>query len=391
MNRHFLPNSLLPWYTSLLLVSFVGCSAPAYPAAFRQARRAENAGDLPLARQKYSQVFHSDGRAADRAAAGMRLASVLVRLGRIEDAVSTYLKVESGPGQGKREGARALFRAGSLLADRLGKANRAETLWRKVIIRYPDTVAAQDALSRLLARFFDRFSPKQILNFLADLTRKLPGTALAPHVAWEAARICRSSLSDPACAFSWCRRTWKAAPRGSLADDALICAARQARAMGKPRVAQVWYRRLLGTREDAVIVGSYHSEWLDDALFELGILYLDNLRDTKRAIETFKTLKRSYPSSILRDDAQWWICLARLRQGRRAKAMACWHRLVSEFPSSRFVREKPALADWGIVAAALSSRNPASICRALRVHAEKHPFGWFRRRRETLQKRYRCP
>ncbi len=388
MNQPVRPALLLLVFWGVLLAA---CSPSGYPPKFVAARKAEDSGRLEVARRNYDIVFRSAKKPRDRTEAGMRLGSLLLRMGRRSQAVETYLQVEAGPGRGTSQGARALVRAASVLADRLHEEHRAETIWRRVVRDYPGTLAATDALSRLVSLYGTRFGPRQLLRFLSRLAAATPSSQLKQYAAWKAADICRRDIKDPDCAFRYCVAAWKAAPNSALADDALICAARQARRMGRPRQALVWYRRLLSTREEAVMVGSYHSEWLDDAQFELGKLYLEDLGDQGRAIAAFRTLLRTYPASVLRDDASWWICLTRLRQGRRKEAIHCWKRLVRRFPDSRFVREEKAFQDWSIVASAIAKGKASFVCPALAVHARAHPFGWFRRRRKRLAERFKCP
>ncbi|MCD6499923.1 MAG: tetratricopeptide repeat protein [Deltaproteobacteria bacterium] len=378
----------------LLLSGLAGiwtaCSPHRLPAEFRRGMAAEEHGRLDEALRHYEHVFHSGKRLEDRAAAGIRRAGILRRMERFRKAVDAYLAVEAGPGRGTRDGARGMYRAAGILAGPLHQERRAMRVWKNVVARYPDTVSAEDALARIVAWYRGHDAVPALLSYLRATLRRSPDKAVTVHVLWESARIEQKVLHRPARAVRLYEQVYRLRPRGALADDAMIAAARTWRRLQRPDQALVWYKRLLGTKTASWIVGSYHSEWLDDALFELGQTYLDDLGRIGRAKDAFRKLVKDFPDSVLRDDALWWVCLCDLRQGHAAWARKALANLVRRFPESRFRLEAKALDDWAPVAQTLAGRNAHQICAALGEHAKLHPFSWFRKRRKVLSKRFGC-
>src|SRR5205807_392782 len=84
-------------------------------------------------------------------------------------------------------------------------------------------------------------------------------------------------------------------PRSSLRDDALWRAAHLLREMGRPDDAIERLRRILRTRKDALVTGSYNMLYLDDAQLLLGEIELDDLHDAARAADALLHSRRARP------------------------------------------------------------------------------------------------
>ena len=110
-------------------------------------------------------------------------------------------------------------------------------------------------------------------------------------------------------------------PHSSLRDDGLWRAAALLRARGDFDGALARLKRILASRKDALITGSYNYLQLDDAQLLVGRIYLDDLHDPARAAEAFELLADDYPESVLRDDALYE--LARAKQEQHDVPAAC--------------------------------------------------------------------
>ncbi len=132
-------------------------------------------------------------------------------------------------------------------------------------------------------------------------------------------------------------------PHSSLRDDGLWRAAELLRAGGDFEGALKRLRRILSSRKDALITGSYNYLQLDDAQLLVGRIYLDDLHDPARAAEAFELLADDYPASTLRDDALY--DLARAKREMRDLPAACraLARLCKQFPDGNRVRAAHSL------------------------------------------------
>jgi len=132
-------------------------------------------------------------------------------------------------------------------------------------------------------------------------------------------------------------------PHSSLRDDGLWRAAELLRTSGDFEGALKRLRRILSSRKDAIITGSYNYLQLDDAQLLVGRIYLDDLHDAARAADAFALLADDYPESVLRDDALYDLARARRAQGNVAAACKALARLCKQFPDGNRVRAARAL------------------------------------------------
>jgi tetratricopeptide (TPR) repeat protein len=379
------------------------CSAPSLPVGYERAQDLEHEGKLAEALMLYTTVWKKGPKKKHRALGGMRRAGLLARMKRYPEAIETYLGVELGPGSQRRIGARALFRAGRLLYEKTGRKERALRIWQKALMRYPATAAADDSLDRIVLHYRATSPKDKLLVYLWSVFRALRDRPVSDNVLWSIAEIYRRETNDLHNAARVYDRIAVRDPKGPLADDASFRAASIYRKLGKPLEALVRYDRILRTKSDSWVVGSFNSLFLDDAQLQVGLTWLEDLGKPGRAVDAFRRLADDFESSVLRDDALWWLALTHLRRGDENKALAAHQELARRFPSSRFVRQRQALVDWAPVARRLGRdgdgngndrkdrwSTPTELCEALSRHAKKHPFGWFRDRRRELSGRAGC-
>ncbi len=329
---------------ALALVLVAGCSGAPLPADFAHAQalestdpaRARGIYEALDARCKSERLAHDDC-----ALVAVRLAELDESAGRWQEAKATWLHAAAVT-TGARTAARALERAADLAHGELHDDATAAALAWRTVESYPDEIAADDALelairideprdwAALDARLAALY-PRVVRFDVGDNVLFERGMLLARHDrALEAVAIF-DQLAD-------------GYPHSSLRDDGLWRAARLLRGSGDFEGALRRLRRLLATRKDALITGSYNYLQLDDAQLLMGRIYLDDLHDPKRAAEAFELLADDFPDSVLRDDALYDLARARRAQNDLPAACRALARLFKQFPDGNRVRAAHALA-----------------------------------------------
>ena len=320
-----------------------GCSGAPLPADFARAQSLEST-DPERARSLYEAL---DGRCKserlphdDCALVAVRLAELHQSAGRFADAEAAWLRAAEVTTQ-PRTAARALARAADLAhAELHDDAAAARLAWR-VVESHPDEIAADDALKlalrideprdwAALAVRLGALYPRVVRFDVGDNVLFERGMLLARHGRAAEAIVIFDELAD-------------AYPRSSLRDDGLWHAAELLRSDGDFDGALRRLRRILASRRDAIITGSYNYLQLDDAQLLVGRIYLDDLRDPAHAAEAFELLADDYPGSVLRDDALYDLARARREQHDVAAACRALARLVTQFPDGNRVRAARAL------------------------------------------------
>jgi tetratricopeptide (TPR) repeat protein len=323
----------------LLLFLFVGCSGAPLPADFAHAQSLEST-DPDRARSLYealdTRCRHGEKLAHDDCSlVAVRLAELAESQERWTDAEAAWLRaadVTKQPGTA----ARALQRAAYLAHTDLHDDGAAATLAWRAIESYPDEIAADDALKlvirideprdwQALAARLGALYPRVVKFDIGDNVMFERGMLLSRHDRAAEAVAVFDGLAD-------------AYPHSSLRDDGLWRAAELLRQSGDFQGALARLRRILSSRKDALITGSYNYLQLDDSQLLVGRIYLDDLHDPARAAEAFELLANDYPESTLRDDALYDLARARHEQHDEVAACRALARLVKQFPDGNRVR-----------------------------------------------------
>ncbi|MEK6607663.1 MAG: tetratricopeptide repeat protein [Myxococcota bacterium] len=320
----------------------VACAAPSPSEALLRAERLERKGRVNEAAAAYDEARQEAKTPRRRAEIALRRAELLESAGRDDDAARAYLEIERA-WAGSPEAARALDHVARLLHARGGDAGRAEALAvdLRILTSHPDETAADDALARIVRAHFGR--DHELGVALADLHARLAGRGVDDNVLIEAAEASRR-LGDAETALRLWAELADAYPRSGLRDDALWRAAELRRVRGEFREALEAWRKILATRRDALIVGSYHSEYLDDAQLQTALVWLDDLGNVARARAALLALRDDMPWSLLRDDAQFHLARASARAGDRARACGEIALLARRFPDGNQLRRAGALS-----------------------------------------------
>src|SRR5262249_8875762 len=161
---------------------------------------------------------------------------------------------------------------------------------------YPESSAADDALRNVVADGRKR-NPRQLYGALRDLYGRLAATAVGDNLLWAMATLAHEDLSDDATALADCDRLVAAHAGSPVWDDALWLGAQLARDHGDPEGAVRRLRKLLATREQSFVIGSYLSVHLDEAQLELARILRDDLGRPREAVKELQILPKDYPTS----------------------------------------------------------------------------------------------
>jgi tetratricopeptide (TPR) repeat protein len=327
-----------------LLVASIGCSGAPLPADFAHAQSLEST-DPERARTIYEALDqrcrHGERLAHDDCAlVAVRLAEVAESTARWSDAEAAWRHAADVTRQ-PRTAARALQRAADVAHADLHDDGAAAALAWRVVESYPDEIAADDALKlavrideprdwQALAARLAALYPRVVKFDVGDNVMFERGMLLARHDRAAEAIAIFDGLAD-------------AYPHSSLRDDGLWRAAELLRGSGDFEGALRRLRRILSSRKDAIITGSYNYLQLDDAQLLVGRIYLDDLHDPARAAEAFELLADDFPESVLRDDALFDLARARREQHDMPAACRALARLVKQFPDGNRVRAARSL------------------------------------------------
>jgi TolA-binding protein len=316
-----------------VVIATAACRPAQLPEPLRRAAELERRGKDREALAAYDGLLRScrERDALPCRIAGLRAAEALERLGRRREALDRYLALRRET-RDRETAARAQDRAAELL-ERGGRPREALRLSRGVIESFPGEVAAEDALRRLLRiqRFVLKRPDGETARILLELFRELEATALGDNLLYEAAALYRrNQRRDEALALL--DRLAARYPRSPLRDDALWHAGQLCEERADWEGALLRYGRLLATRRDALLLGSYDSVFLDDAQLRIGVLLLERRNDPRGALAAFALLRDDFPTSTLRDDAELWIAEVHRRRGDRGAACQALARLLRRFP-----------------------------------------------------------
>ena len=315
-----------------------GCSGAPLPSDFAHAQslestdpeRARTLYDALDARCKTERLAHDDC-----ALVAVRLAELAESSGRFADAEKSWLRAAEVTRQ-PPTAARALSRAADVAHVELHDDGAAAALAWRTVESYPDEIAADDAL-KLAIRIDEPRDWQALAAHLGALYPRVVKFDVGDNVMFERGMLL-SRHDQPAEAVAIFDELADAYPHSSLRDDGLWRAAELLRARGDFDGALARLRRILASRKDALITGSYNYLQLDDAQLLVGRIYLDDLHDPARAAEAFERLADDYPASTLRDDALYDLARARREQHDVPAACRALDRLCKQFPDGNRVR-----------------------------------------------------
>ena len=207
--------------------------------------------------------------------------------------------------------------------------------WFNIILKYPNELAAERALDDVYDSMATS-APNATQSTLEKLAQALGHTYLVDNVLFLKAKHCDTVLNDADCALDTFRRIYVEHNDEALADDALWEVANIYRRHGMWPQAIDALNVMADDTESSWFVGSYDSEWVDDAIFDLGMIHMLMLKDYDTAVSYFMRFADDYEFSLRADDALWTAAEARRLQGRDEQHFYQLRVLLKRYPESRY-------------------------------------------------------
>ncbi len=327
-----------------------GCASPRLPHDLQVAQAHEHAHEMSQALSAYAEIRIGCEKSGlrhthdDCGAAAFREADLLELVGQRQQAEAAFLraaKIASDPSRA----ARALVRA-SILRYALDWPQQAAALCWQTVDKFPDEQAADDALALAIKHNTESAS---VLGARLDiLFNRHRDRDIADNLLYARAELAQQSdLRTAVVLYDLLASSYR---RSALWDDSLWHAANLLRQQRDYVGAMRRLQKILDSRRETWVTGSYNSIYLDDAQLLIGRIALEDLHDVPRAIAAFSALESDYPESTLRDDGLVYWARALLSQHvppteeDRNGACAKLHRLFAKYPDGNQVHAGQALA-----------------------------------------------
>jgi tetratricopeptide (TPR) repeat protein len=296
-----------------------------------EALEAENkqaAGDFDAAEAEYRRLLNDAPTPSDRRWLTYNLGRVALERGERSEALELFADVYEEEVV-DRFGANAMYDAAQL--------QRSHDMRLALIRRYPGEVAAEFALADIV-RTFETDHPKKLEQYLKELHSDVLETEVDDNVLFSLAALRLSRLDDADGALEAYRTLYRQDPDGPLADDAIWEMARIYRSYQMWEPAVELLELLASDTESSWFVGLYRSEWVDDAVYELGMIHLLWLEDPDTARRWFKNYLKRYPEALYADDAAWQLVELERLQGEQRAYREALEEFSGRWPESRHAR-----------------------------------------------------
>lgn len=283
-----------------------------------------------------------------------RLALIVELRGQYADAIRAYEPMWKD-GADDEYGSLALFRTAILLMDKLDRPDEGLKVLDRILSALPDSTAAKKALFELLGHYERNNDKAGALAFVVERYKLLASTPIGDNLLFARARLARElGRSDEA--LEAYAALLEDHPASGLRDDAEWELAGLLEELGRYDDALTRLRFITEDQDVSWYVGSYDSQYVDEARFQRGLIYLERLGQWREAVEEFTLFVDEFDESLLRDDARWNIVQAWLGAGESDDAEDACEALASAQPESRWVDDCERL-----VAALHGGADPRSL------------------------------
>jgi TolA-binding protein len=322
-----------------LVVAAAGACAPdrgaTYERALAEGERAETAGRYTEASARFDDASRSAKVPRDGAHARYLAAVMLEKAGNTAEARARFDAIAAAEPP-SADAALAAYRAAEIRVN--AGDDEGWLRFEALLHRFPNSGVARPALYRLLRHHDETRDRSQTILYLRREEASLGKTELGEDLAYQIAlRLADLGQTHEARdAFVDVAKRWPY-PGGALFDDALFRASELDEQLGRYRDAVVDLERMLDEREVSHLSGSYQRPRYGPALFRVGTLYRDRLRDKDSAREAFHRLYADFTTSPLRDDALWAEAQLWREDGDTGTACARLATLADALPDSRYV------------------------------------------------------
>lgn len=301
------------------------------------ASRLHDDGEHEKAQQHYDQLLKHAPDEETRRLTQYKIALLRLDQGRPEEAKRLWQALIDEPIKDEY-GARAMYH---IIRMEPSQDERVKSC-RALILRYPEHVPAEHCLHDLRRYWVAQGSPVEFIKELKGLGPSVQGSELYDYTLFLSARAQDEDVHDEQAALKGYEALYAHDSQGPLADDALWERAQIYKRQGKWQEALEVMSRLVKDVETSWFVGTYESEFADDARYQMGLIHKEQLKDYDQAIDQFDAFMDEFPTSLLRDDAAWQIVECQQLKGS-PDLNALLVEFIKDYPESRHVRRAQAL------------------------------------------------
>lgn len=303
-------------------------------------RQLEDTGDYDAADREYRALQQAPPEGADTRWIAFRRAEILRKKGERNAALEAYQIIWSAD-RVDTWGARASLNHARLMLE--GSREQGIEGLTRTILGYPNEAGADDALADLVR--LHEGDPTALDALLAELTPKLDGTYLAGNVRFARAQNLDQGLQDIDAAALLYREIWVDHREDAISDDALWEMTQLFRRVQAWPQAVINLRVFADNTESSWFVGSYDSQWVNDAVFDLGWIHLVYLDDYDAALTWFDRFAADYEDSLRTPEALFWASEALRLKGDSAGRVEYLRRVQDDYPDSKWSRRARAVLE----------------------------------------------
>src|SRR5690554_3772795 len=306
-----------------------------YDRKLAEASRHARAGRYEVASESYAEASRLASRRVDQDEARYRQARTLMRAGSFEEAVAILDKIGDRKPTSRRT-ARAVYDAARVRYEYLENYERAREGFDRVIRDYPDAGLGHRAIYFRIADFKRQDREDAIIPYLDALYEASGETTLGDDILMERAKIyeARGDRENEKLSLAKLVRNHPY-PSGHLWDEALLRLSELFIEDGEIEAAIDALERIVAQRETTTLIGSYTRSSMPLALYRIGLLYRDEVRDIERAEQAFERFRRLFPDSTLADDVLYERGAMWLDEGEARRGCGHLKALLDEYPVGR--------------------------------------------------------
>lgn len=303
-----------------------------YDKKLAEASRHARAGRYEVASESYAEASRLASRRVDQDEARYRQARTLMRAERFEEAVAILDKIGDRKPTSRRT-SRAVFDAARVRYEYLEEYERAREGFDRVIRDYPDDGLGHRAIYFRIVDLQREGREGELIPFLDGLYETSGETTLGDDILMERAKIFeeRGDTHNEKLSLAKLVRNHPY-PSGHLWDEALLRLSDLFVEEGNVEGAIDALERILGQHETTTIIGSYTRTSMPLALYRIGLLYRDEVRDIERAEQAFDRFPRLFPDSTLADDVLYERGAMWLDEGEADRGCKHLKALLDEYP-----------------------------------------------------------
>lgn len=263
--------------------------------------------------------------------------------GETDAALEQYDRIASTPrSRFDHDAGRAMLHAAELR--RTDDIVQWRALLEGVITTFPDTLAADDALTALRRSYDDVSDGMGQVDHLARLFVSLRDSEIGDNLAYWVARVVDERLADCPEAIELYAVVIQNYHRSALVDDSTWRTALCLRDLGRIDAEYAILADFFAAREVSFVMADYESDYYRPALRRMAEIH-EERQQWAEAVGIWELYLDKYPLTLRFDDTLYHIMELHQRAGDRDAMEHVQRRLERDWPDSRFTARGRALLD----------------------------------------------